>query len=465
MAGLSDGGSFRDPAGHVYRRNGRIFRTVSERAAEDYETVRDRGLLRCWADAGWIVDTTEVNGTEGGAIGNEARYLLEHPRLPFISYPYEWPFPALKAAALLHLDGQLMALDEGISFSDASAYNVQFIGPRPIFIDILSFRRYREGEFWIGHRQFCEQFLNPLLLRALLGIPHNAWYRGQLEGIPTGELSRLLPWHRKLSLNVASHVALPARWQRLAIENSDDGRIAKLREKRLSRAAYQGLLKQLRDWIARLEPLDTGPTVWSDYETDHTYASEEESAKRRFVGEFVEQTKPELLWDVGCNTGAYSELALTAGARGVIGFDFDQSALEKAFARARSKELNLLPLFLDAANPSPGQGWNGVERSALWTRANAQAVLALAFIHHLAIGRNIPLDQALHWIVNLAPSGVIEFVQKSDPTVQRMLALREDIFDGYTEEAFIAALASCSSILRSEQVSSAGRKLFQYTRA
>lgn len=462
MLATADAASFRDPAGHVYRIGDRILRTVSPRAAADYEYVRDRGLLHRWADAGWLVATKEVDEDQHST--PDARYLLEHTRLPFISYPYEWPFPALKAAALLHLDLQLVALEEDVSFSDASAYNVQFLGGRPIFIDILSLRRYRAGEFWIGHRQFCEQFLNPLLLRALLGVSHNAWYRGQLEGISADDLNRMLPWRQKLSLKVASHVVLPARWQRSMIESSNDHRIARLREKRLSRRSYQGLLKQLRDWIACLEPRDTGQTVWSEYETDHTYASEEESAKRQFVGEFVACTKPGLLWDIGCNTGAYSELAIAAGAGGVIGFDFDQGALEKAFARARSKGLNLLPLFLDAANPSPGQGWNGAERSSLQSRANAHAVLVLAFVHHLAIARNIPLSQVVKWIVTVAPAGVIEFVQKSDPTVQRMLALREDIFDGYSEEAFTAALASCSSIVRLQQVSSTGRKLFQYAR-
>jgi ribosomal protein L11 methylase PrmA len=392
------------------------------------------------------------------------RKVIQPEQLPFISYPYEWPFPALKAAALLHLDAQLMALEENVSFSDASAYNVQFLGPRPIFIDVLSFRRYRDGEFWIGQRQFCEQFLNPLLLRALLGVPHNAWYRGGLEGITAQQLNRILPFRRKLSWNVMSQVLLPARWKERA-ENLPDDRIASLRERRLSRAAYLGLLRQLRDWIARLEPLDTGRTVWGEYETSHTYASEEEIAKRNFVAQFIEQSRPALLWDLGCNSGAYSELALEAGASGVIGFDSDQGALERAFARARSKDLNFLPLFLDAADPSPGQGWNGVERRALQARADAQAVIALAFVHHLAIGRNIPLDQAVHWIVGLAPSGVIEFVQKSDPTVRKMLALREDIFDNYTEEAFVAALENRCRVVRSQEVSRTGRKLFQYDRS
>ena len=179
----TDAGSFRDPAGHVYRVGSRVFRTVSHRAAADYEFVRDAGLLRLWSEKGLIVSAEEVDPVILGDVGAAPCYVLEHPLLPFISYPYEWPFPVLKAAALLHLDLQLLALPEGICLSDASAYNVQFVGVRPIFIDTLSFRRYRDGDFWIGHRQFCEQFLNPLLLRAFLGLPHNAWFRGSLEGV------------------------------------------------------------------------------------------------------------------------------------------------------------------------------------------------------------------------------------------------------------------------------------------
>ncbi len=463
MSGVAEGGSYRDPSGRVYEREGRIFRTVAERAAPHYEYLRDRGLLRRWAEQGWVVASEE---REPGALPPglpAARYVLEHPRLPFVSYPYEWPFPALKAAALLHLDLQRQALEEGVSLSDASAYNVQFLGPRPIFIDVLSFRRYREGEFWAGHRQFCEQFLNPLLLRALCGVPHNAWYRGSLEGIPSDQLGRLLPLRRKLSWNVLSHVVLPARGQRSAADAGAES-LARLRERQLSRVAYQGLLAQLRDWIARLEPLDTGPTVLGDYERSHGYAQEEHGAKQRFVAEFVQRTKPRLLCDFGCNTGAYSELALASGAERVLGFDFDQGALEKAFARARTLGLDLLPLFLDAANPSPGQGWNGVERASMQGRVQADGALALAFVHHLAIGRNVPLDQAVHWVVERAPRGVIEFVDKGDPTVQTMLALREDIFERYAEPAFVEAIEQRARIVRAEQVSRTGRKLFEYER-
>ena len=87
------------------------------------------------------------------------------------------------------------------------------------------------------------------------------------------------------------------------------------------------------------------------------------------------------------------------------------------------------------------------ERRSISARGTPDAILALAIEHHLAIGRNVPLDQVISWFTSLAPTGVIEFVQKTDPTIERMLAIREDIFDGYSEEQFRATLESCAEIL------------------
>ena len=458
---LVDPGSFRDPSGHVYEKAGRIFRTVSEKAAEEYDFLRRDGLLRRFVEDGWIVDSEEVANTGLGEIGAAARYVIEHPRLPFISYPYEWTFPLLKAAALFHLDFQVEALARGVTLSDASAYNVQFLGSRPIFIDVLSLRRYRDGEFWRGHRQFCEQFLNPLLLRAVSGVPHNHWYRGNLEGIGTAELLRLMPVRKKLRWNALSHLVLPSRLQAAATGRAKP---LSVKGRKLPRPAFEAMLRQLRKWIAGLEPADTGRTVWGKYGATHTYADGEEVAKRAFVAEFVAKTKPAMMLDLGCNTGQYSEVATGSGADLVVGFDFDQAALEKAFARSAAKSLNLLPLFLDAANPSPDQGWNGAERKALHRRARADAVMALAFEHHLTIARNIPMGTVVEWLTGLAPRGIIEFVHKSDPTVQRMLALREDIFAHYSEEAFVAALGRNARTVKVETVTAAGRRLFWYDR-
>lgn len=453
------GASYRDPSGHVYEHDGRIFRSVSRAAVPDYEAVRDAGVFRDLAAAGKLVGLEEVDRAAFGDQAADFAHLLEHPRLPFISHPYEWSFSLLRDAALFHLDLHLELLERGFTLTDASAYNVQFVGPDPVFVDHLSIRPYRDGEYWLAHRQFCEQFLNGLLLRALFGVPHNAWYRGAQEGVPVDDLARLLRLRHRFSWRLLTHVVLPNRLQERARQKGEPRRPARP----LPLAGYRAMLSQLRSWIAALSQHRIGRTTWADYAEDNTYDRREAGRKRQFVARFVEEARPELLVDLGCNTGDYAKLALESGARRTIGFDSDQAALDRAHQRAKQEALDFLPLFLDARNPSPDQGWRQAERSGFATRVRADAVLALAFEHHLAIAHNIPLDQAIEWITEIAPGGVIEFVPKSDPTIQKMLALREDVFPDYSLDCFAQLLAARRRIVRQETVSETGRTLFAFT--
>ena len=430
-------------------------------AVTDYEFVRGSGLVDTLVADDKLVGETVVDASILGERGDGAQFVLEHPRLPFITYPYEWSFSALKAAALLHLDIQQAALKKDVTMTDATAYNVQFVGPKPIFIDSLSFRRYAEGEYWAGHRQFCEQFINPLLLRSLVGIPHNAWYRGTLEGIPAADLSKVLPWHSRLSWNVLTNVYMQSRFQNTA--GSGDA-IERAKARKLPRIAYEQILYGLRKWVAGLEPKADSKTVWQDYASDNSYADEEAVNKRRFIAEFASSVKPALILDIGCNTGDYSAVALENGAELAIGFDFDPGALEYGFQRAARDSLNFLPLHLDAANPSPNQGWSQAERKGFQERAKGDAVMGLALIHHLAVARNLPLDEVIGWLVDMAPQGVIEFVPKSDAMVQRLLQMREDLFDDYDEVVFEKYLCSRARIVKSETVSASGRILYWFDR-
>lgn len=457
----ADSGSFRDPRGRIYLVDDKVYRSVTEYGTADFEFVRDTGLIERLQSDGWVIPSKTVAKEVLDKYAPDARYALEHSRLPFISYPYEWPFSALKAAALHHLDVHLAALEAGVTLSDASAYNIQFRGTQPVFIDLLSFRRYRDGEMWTGHRQFCEQFLNPLLLRTKLGVPHNAWYRGTQEGISANELRRILPWTKKLSRNVLLHVVTQSAFQKSAMSSGQSGLA---REFQFPLSAYQRMLTKMRRWIEKMDPADSGRTVWQDYSNTHGYADNEVTAKQDFIANFATTTKPEMIWDLGCNIGDFSKIALANGAKQSCAFDYDQGALEIAFARAAEERLMLQPLFLDAANPSPNQGWNEYERRGLSERANADAILALAFVHHLVIGRNIPLKSVIDWLVRLAPRGIIEFVPKQDPMVQRLLALREDIFPDYTDEHFFECLSANTKLISSITVTDTGRKLVWFER-
>lgn len=464
-----DPGSFRDPTGRVVIADARVFRLVSTRGWSQFEALRSAGLLdqlikssQLWPAR--LIDPTDAPpGVAALAKRTEAR-VIEHPELPLVSYPYEWPFTLAKRAALHHIDLHLDLLEHDFSLVDGSAYNVQFAGVRPVFIDTLSITPYAEGEPWLGYQQFCNQFLNPILLSAAVGIQYHAWFRGNLEGIGVEETARVLPWHKKLSWGVFSHVALHAKLlSRTAAQVHSGGQNQNLRGP--SKRGLMALLLGMRRTINRLNPKGLNATQWRNYETTKSYDAGETEAKKNFVAAFAELVKPAMLWDFGCNTGAFSEVALQNGAASVVGFDFDPGALESAVARADDKNLQMLPLHLDATNPSPSQGWRQKERAGLAERANAQGLLALAFLHHLVIGKNIPMVDAITWLTDFAPAGVIEFVSKSDPMVQGMLANRKDIFDDYNIETFRHILAGRARIVREEQISQRGRSLFVYDRS
>lgn len=463
ILGNRDLGSFRDPSGHIYEADGKIYRTVSESAMHECSRLKERRFYDELASTGYAITSKELNISDFSNLPAGTAMLFEHEKIPFISYPYEWGFLQLKAAALLHLDLQLFSLERDVVLKDSSSYNVQFIGAKPVFIDFLSFRPYRDGEYWDGHSQFCEQFLNPLLLRAKFGVPHNSWYRGNMEGVATSDISQLLSFRQKLSWNVFSQIVLPNYLQNRAINMNTD-ELTRAKEKPLPKNGYRNLLLQLREWVASLATADKYSTTWAGYHDNNTYTDDEAGKKRKFIGSFAQKVKPSLMWDLGCNTGQYSAVALREGAGMSVGFDFDQQALDTAFSFASDKKVSLLPLFLDAANPSPGQGWGNEERKSLAKRAKADGVISLAFIHHLAIGKNIPLDWVVDWIVGLAPNGIIEFVHKNDPTVRKMLSLREDIYTEYCEETFRQLLERRAKIVQTEVISEHGRTLYWYAR-
>lgn len=456
----ADSGSFRDPGSRVFVDGNRVLRAIYPSGAGDYEAFRDSGFLDQLVRDGKLVASSELEASEAPG-GRPASYILEHPRLPFISYPYEWPFSLLKKAALFQLDLLLTALEHDFTMSDATAYNIQFLGVEPRFIDHLSFQPYQEGGIWAAHRQFCMQFLNPIVLWSRLGVPPNAWFRGSLEGIEPEHLSPLLRWRDALSWTLLTHVILQGSLQRRAAATKEARTSA--HDTKLSRSSFKGMLMGLRSFIAKAES-PSGRTVWDQYACANSYAGAEAEAKRQFVRKVVGATQASMLIDLGCNTGDYSVAAIDAGAKRIVGFDFDFGALEQAVHRAEEGHLPFLPLWLDATNPSPEQGWAQRERKGFAERARGDAVLALAFVHHLAIARNVPLSMVVEWIMAVAPVGVIEFPPKSDPMVQQLLRNRADIFPDYTEDNFLAEIQHRARIVESEHLAPSGRLLVWYDR-
>jgi len=457
---IRNSGSFRDNRGNIYENDSKIYRSITAEGKSQYEFIRDSKIIEKSTKNGFLITTHEVDKKILNIQDDNIAYVVEHKRIPFISYPYEWSFEQLKEAALLHLNFHIYLLKKNFTLRDASAYNIQFIGSQPIFIDLLSIDKYKENEFWYGYKQFCMQFLNPLLLRSKVGVYHNDYFRGTLEGITSYDLSRMLSYKKFLSLNLFSHVYLHARAHKL--ENVKKTKSQKKIKSKLSKRAYLAILEQLERWISNLKPVKKDLTIWEKYSSNNTYTNNEKKIKSQVIFDFCKKIKPDVLIDLGCNDGEYSEIAINGGAKYVIGYDFDQKAIDNAFQKSKKQKLPFLSLYLDASNPSPSIGWNQNERYGFKQRNIADAVLALAFEHHLVIGKNIIMSECLEWITSISNLGIIEFVQKNDPTIKEMLNYREDIFQNYNEDNFSNFLSSKAKIINVTQTNEHGRKLFEF---
>jgi ribosomal protein L11 methylase PrmA len=278
--------------------------------------------------------------------------------------------------------------------------------------------------------------------------------RVHIDGIPLDLASRLLPWSTRLSFGLLTHLHIHAGLQ---------SKYADAREKptgrAMSRMAHMGLVDSLMSTVKKLRYEPSG-TEWADYYSDTNYTREGLEHKAKLVGEYLDAAGGATVWDFGANTGFFSRIAAERGA-GTVAFDIDPAAVERYYLECRSKgERRILPLVVDLANPSPAIGWANAERMSLSERGPADAAMALALVHHLAIGNNVPLRMLARFFAEVSKALVIEFVPKEDSQVRRLLVTREDVFTEYTEESFRREFAAYFDVERSERIKDSLRSLY-----
>lgn len=444
-------GSFRDPCGFVFRQNGTLYRQINQPYREEFDALRRSGLLDELVSEELLVESRKDDLSH--AAGPGAVAVLRPEPVPFVSFPYEWSFGMLKDAALLTLEIQRRALDRGFVLKDASAFNVLFRKGKPIFIDTLSFERYVPGEPWVAYAQFCRHFLAPLALMAKVDVRLGALLATYLDGIPLNLAAKMLPGFSKLTPGILTHIVLHSK------VSAGKGAASYGKWGKVSEAAKRGLVATLSKTIQHLVWRPKG-TEWSEYYVDTNYSEAGARAKSAKVSEWLARVGGRTCWDLGANNGRYSRLAADAGYE-TIAADADAAAVEQAYQFVRRTNIERLhPLLIDITNPAPSRGWDGSEREGLFERGPADVALALALIHHLAIGNNVPLPDVLRTLSRLGRSLIVEWVPKSDSQVQRMMVARRDVFADYTEEGFRNAIPNHLAVADRAPIPDSGRVLY-----
>lgn len=472
---IADPGSFRDRNNRVYDDGERVYRGVSQAALDNWHNLSRTEFFRDFTSQSKLVQTKEaISDSIEGANGLAAwPGVLVHERIPFLTYPYEWSFNMLKDAALLHLDILEAGLEQGWTLKDSSAFNVQWIGSRPVFIDIPSLEPYAEGDPWFGYRQFCMMFLYPLMLKAYRGIDFGPFLRSNLDGIDPSLANKILTGWTRFRKGVTTHVSLHARMQEKAaareieearrLTEDAKGTVQERRKFRHSKAMVLGTVQSMRRTVNRMQSPDA-QTTWGTYDTGHSYGDDSFAKKQAFVERHGGSRHRSLVWDIGCNTGTFSRLC-EPFADYVVSMDGDAKAIDRLYLNERQRDSSkLLPMIVDLSNVSPNQGWRGAERKALDARGSPDLILCLALIHHMVISANIPMGEFVDWIASLGADAIIEFVSAEDDMSRMLLRNKVNQYSDYTEAEFERLVSQSFSIEASEELKGGHRKIYYLRR-
>ena len=467
--------SFRDPAGSLFRYQGRVLRVVNAIGAADLEAFLAAPSGQKLMAAGTVVPTRALDAAECRELladpavrelydARGGQTILEHERVDFPSFPYEWNAEMLHAAGMLTLDLAQALLADGLGLKDGTPYNILFRGPSPVFIDVLSFERRQPGDAtWLPYAQFVRTFLLPLLANRTYGLGLDQILTTRRDGLEPEEVYRWSRPSQRLRPPFFSLVSMPT-WLG-GKHKQDDTSIyqKKLGDPEKARFILDHMLNGLRRTLDRLKPVEGKSSVWSDYmTTNNNYTTDHFQAKQRFVGEALAEFSSRSVLDVGCNTGHFSAIAARNGAK-VVALDYDPVVLGDVWRNARLEKLEILPLAVNLTRPSPGTGWRNQECASFLDRARGKfdAVLMLAVIHHMLVTERVPLtdiiDLAAELTTNLL---VIEFVAPDDSMFQRLTRGREELHKDLTPELFEDQCRRHFEIVRMQHVEGTTRRLY-----
>jgi SAM-dependent methyltransferase len=475
-APVSAAASFRDPAGSLVALEGRILRVVTAAGAADFAAFLNAPPAAKLLEDGKVVATRVLDRAAVDALLAHPAFrtvyesagtvqVLEHERIWFPSYPYEWPPEMLHAAAELTLELARKLLPAGIGVKDGTPYNVLFRGAEPVFIDVLSFeRRDPDDPTWLAYAQFIRTFVLPLLANKYFGLSIEQILTTRRDGLEPEEVYRWLKPLQKIRPPFLGLVSMPS-WLASRHDQDDTSIYRKRSAGNPEKAQFilESLLNGLGRTVRRLRPNAGRQSVWSDYmSANNNYTSSSFAEKEGFVKEALAEFSPRRVLDVGSNTGHFSAMAARAGAS-VVAIDYDPVVLGDVWRGARASGLDILPLAVNLTRPSPGTGWRNRECPSFLDRARGafDGILMLAVIHHMLVTERVPLADILALAAELTTGmAVVEFIGPEDSMFRRLVRGREELHKDLSEAVFEAACRQHFEIVRSRKIEGSHRKLY-----
>ena len=453
--------SYVDPHGRLFDAEGGLYRGIYPEYSD-----RFRSLLGSESFKNLIKRKKLVKTTESELTSDTFDLILEHQRLPYVTYCVEWPAEMLRDAGILTLDICLSLIEDDWCLQDAHPWNVLFEGVKPRYVDVGSIRPLAdEGSLlWIAYQQFCQFFLFPLYLysKGFEEVARPQLYRFK-EGVSYELCSKVLPLKSKLwTPQILAHLEMPLKASRLVKKaGKEKGLREREKVKIPDKNARRQFFTSLRADIERI-PLSIQDSTWSDYYDEFPDFETEEAwnTKQKTVARILERLKPTEVIDVACNRGWYALLAAHRGSR-VLAFDFDASCVSQLYNEVSRRKVDVQPLVMDLLNPTPAFGWRNRQYPSAIQRLEAELVFAFAVVHHLVISQWQNFERVVDLLTDFTSRYLlVEFVPLGDDKGEEILthsAIESTEF--YTLDNFKKALSKVYSSLETFPSHPDGRTL------
>ena len=464
--------SFRDPAGRLFFYQGRVIRALNASGVASLREVWESA--KSLFQSASVVPTRFLDPAESKELLSDPSLaflqdlgvegLVEHEPAPFANYPHEWPPEMLHAAGALTMKLARGLLTAGIGIKDATPTNVMFWGPKPVFLDVLSFeKRDPHDPTWLPNAQFVRTFLLPLLVNGRYGIPLNEIFLARRDGLEPEEVYPLLGSLQRLRPRFFSLVSFPVWFGKRSADSQALYKPRLLKNAEQAQFVLEALLRGQERTLNRFRPKAGRESSWSDYMTgNNNYSAGSFDGKVAFVRDCLAKSRPAKVLDIGCNTGVFSLLAAEQGAN-VVSIDYDPVVIGNLWRAAQEKQASVLPLVVNLGRPSPSLGWsNGECRSFLDRAAGAfDAVFMLALVHHLLVSERVPLPQVFELARRLTKKWlIVEYVGPSDSMFIRLTRGRGHLHGDYNQQVFEETALRYFRIVRSEAVAGSDRRLY-----
>lgn len=454
-----DPASYTDPNGYVFWQDQQVFRRIYPDKAPFFRALLAHPAVQGLQSAGKLIPSRIVQDDADGL-------LLAHDTVWPLSYPQEWCAPMLKDAATVVLEVAATLAEAGYGLADGHPWNVLFHHGKPVFIDLGSITEAPEKLLWPAQVQFNRFCLYPLHVYAG-GLPELAKARlyDLALGIDADLALRALPMGYKLQhpLTFAKLMANQAAGRLTAkADTARESAPASASAKGPDAATLAAVRKPFFDGIRReLQSVAVGGagSDWARYYAScPSMAATDAAEKARVMEALFDELKPATVLDLGSNTGQYAMMAAQKGAR-VVALDQDEPTVAALYRQVREKNLDVLPLVMDLANPSPANGWCAEQRPDALARFNSDCVLMLALIHHLVFTGNNSLEQVARLAAKASRRhAIIEWVAPDDPMSLYLTRTTTKDFSFYTLDRFVAALEEAGFRVRREAPYAATRQ-------